>query len=136
MFDSLFDIPLLIAGPAIICAICGFAVGGLTLAQRWVLPWLHIREQDGEFTGAMLQAVMVFYGLAVALIAVSVWQTYSDVSKVVSQEATAIAALYGDVSSYPQPIRSELQEPFRGELGVGSEPYQLIYEHLMKPLVP
>ena len=49
----------------------------------------------------MLQSVMVFYGLAVALIAVSVWQTYSDTSKVVSSEATALAALYRDVSSYP-----------------------------------
>jgi hypothetical protein len=61
----------------------------------------------------MLQAVMVFYGLALALIAVSVWQTYSDVEKVVSQEATTLAALYRDVSCYPEPVRPELQKDLR-----------------------
>jgi hypothetical protein len=64
----------------------------------------------------MVQAVMVFYGLALALIAVNVWQTHSDVAKVVSQEATAAAALYRDVSSYPEPPRSRLQEQLRGYL--------------------
>ena len=68
---------------------------------------------DAEFSSAMLQAVMVFYGLAVALISVNVWQTYSDVSKIVSQEATAVAGLYRDVSSYPDPIRAQLQQGLR-----------------------
>jgi hypothetical protein len=44
---------------------------------------------------------------------VSVWQTYSDVSKILSQEATAIAALYRDVSCYPEPIRASLQHVLR-----------------------
>src|SRR6185437_4437091 len=51
----------------------------------------RIQIEDSEFSGAMLQAVMVFYGLAVALIAVSVWQSYSDTSKLVSQEAATLA---------------------------------------------
>ena len=61
----------------------------------------------------MLQAVMVFYGLALALIAVSVWQSYSDGAKILSHEATALAALYRDVSSYPEPIRPQLQKGLR-----------------------
>ena len=58
----------------------------------------------------MLQSVMVFYGLAVALIAVTVFQTYSDTSKIVTAEATALNALYRDVTSYPEPIRADLQK--------------------------
>ena len=65
--------------------------------------------EDSEFSGAMLQAIMVFYGLAVALIAVSVWQTYADVSKIISEEASSIAGLYRDVSCYPEPQRTTLQ---------------------------
>ena len=80
------------------------------MVRRRVLPRLRIQVEDSEFTGAMMQCVMVFYGLAVALIAVSVWQTYSDVSKIVSGEATALDALYRDVSSYPEPIRPGLAE--------------------------
>lgn len=113
MFESLFDRPLALAGPVIIAALCLFAVGGLLLVRRSVLPRLSIQAADSEFTGAMLQSVMVFYGLAVALIAVTVFQTYSDVSKVVTGEATALNALYRDVTSYPEPIRTELQTRLR-----------------------
>jgi hypothetical protein len=48
-----------------------------------------------------------------ALIAVNVWETYSDVSKIISQEATALGALYRDVSNYPEPLRSQLQGQLR-----------------------
>jgi len=48
------------------------------------------------------------HSLAVALIAVSVWQSYSDVSKIVSGEASALNAINRDVSSYPEPIRLDL----------------------------
>jgi hypothetical protein len=110
MFEFLYDLPLLITGPAIVGALCLFALTGLVVVRRRVLPRLRIQAADSEFTGAMLQAVMVFYGLAVALIAVSVWQSYSDASRLVSQEAAAIGALYRDVSLYPEPQRSELQK--------------------------
>lgn len=65
---------------------------------------------------------MVFYGLAVALIVVNVWRNYSDVAKVLSQEATATAALYRDVSSYPEPSRSQLQKQLRDYV------YQIIHQ--------
>jgi hypothetical protein len=113
MFDSLFDLPLLVTGPAIIGLLCLFSVVGLLVVRRHVLPRLRIHGDDSQFSSGMMQAVMVFYGLAVALIAVSVWQTYSDTSKLVSGEAVALAALYRDVSSYPEPIRSDLQQGLR-----------------------
>jgi len=113
MFEFVFDLPLLIVGAGIVATLCIFAVVGLIVVRRLVLPRLTVHAADSEFTGAMLQSVMVFYGLAVALIAVSVWQTYSDVSKVVSEEATAIAALYRDVSGYPDSVRPTLQNELR-----------------------
>ena len=113
MFESLFDFPLWIAGTVIIGTLCLFAVVGLLFVRRRVLPGRRIEAGDSEFTGAMLQSVMVFYGLAVALIAVTVFQTYSDTTKVVDQEATAINAIYRDVTSYPDPIRSDLQNQLR-----------------------
>jgi hypothetical protein len=113
MFESLFDLPLLLVGPIIIVTLCVFSVVGLSVVRRRILPRLRVESSDSEFTGAMLQSVMVFYGLAVALIAVSVWQTYSEVSKVVSEEATTLAALYRDVSGYPEPVRTQLQNELR-----------------------
>lgn len=113
MSESLFDVPLWIAGPAIIAALCLFAVVGLLFVRRRILPRLRVESGDSEFTGAMLQSVMVFYGLAVALIAVTVFQTYSDTTTVVTGEATALNALYRDVTSYPDPIRADLQRGLR-----------------------
>jgi hypothetical protein len=112
MFEFLFDYPL-VTGLVVIAALCLFAVVGLLFVRRRVLPRLRVDSGDSEFTGAMLQSVMVFYGLAVALIAVTVFETYSDTTKVVTGEATALSALYRDVTSYPEPIRSELQQGLR-----------------------
>lgn len=109
MFDSLHDLPLWITGPVIIAAVCAYALAGLLLVRRHILPRLRIQIEDSEFSGSMLQAVMVFYGLAVALISVSVWQAYSEASKLVSQESASLAALYRDVSLYPEPVRSTMQ---------------------------
>jgi len=113
MLDSAFDLPLVVTGLAIIGGLCAFAIAGLLGVRRHLLPRLGIRPEDSEFTGAMVQAIMVFYGLAVALIAVSVWQNYSDVSRIVSEEATTLAALYRDVSGYPDPIRGALRDSLR-----------------------
>ena len=113
MLESLFDLPLLIAGPIIVGSLCLYGVIGLSIVRRYILPRLRSQDSYSDFTGAMLQAVMVFYGLAVALIAVSVWQSYSDAAKTSSQEATAAAALYRDLSGYAEPARSQLQKQLR-----------------------
>src|SRR4051794_5952923 len=118
----MLDAPLLILGPAIILSLSAAALVGLLLVRRFVLPRLRVTEGDSEFSGAMVQSIMVFYGLALALIAVNVWQSYDDVAKITSQEATAFAALYRDVSGYPEPLRTRLQDELRGYF------HQIIYE--------
>ena len=113
MPDSIFDVPLVIAGPVIILAFCTFALVGLLVVRRHVLPRMSIRTEDSEFSGSLVQAVMVFYGLAVALIAVGVFDTYSDVSKIISIEAAELSAFYQDAGTYPEPTRSQLQGELR-----------------------
>jgi Protein of unknown function (DUF4239) len=113
MIESFFNLPLFISGTVIIASLCLFAIGGLLLTRRFVLPRLHFHEHDGHFSGTMVHSVMVFYGLALALIAVNVFETYAEVSKIISQEATALAMLYRDVSGYPEPVRSQLQKELR-----------------------
>jgi hypothetical protein len=110
MFEYLFDLPLIITGAAIIGLLCLFAVGGLWFVRRHVHSQMNIETHDSHFSGAMVHSVMIFYGLAAALMAVNVSETYNDVSKIVESEATALAVLYRDVSGYPEPIRFELQK--------------------------
>lgn len=111
---SFSKLPLVVSGGAIIALLCLYSVVGLWVVRRFLLPRLRVSGEDSEFSGAMVQAVMVFYGLAVALIAVSVWETHAGVSDVVSLEASRVGELYRDVSGYPEPVRSELREILRG----------------------
>ena len=110
MFNSLFDLPLAFVGVAILILLCAFALAGLAIFSRYVLPRLKLGPEESAFSGAMMQAIMVFYGLAVALIAVSVWQTYTDAAATTSREATAIGVLYREIGGYPEPIRSGLRK--------------------------
>ena len=112
MPEFLFHLPFSVAALLIIGSLAVYSLVGLAIARRWILPRLKVDGEDSDFTGAMVQAVMVFYGLAVALVAVSVWETHAEVSGLVSEEASRIGGLYRDVSGYPEPVRSEL----RGEL--------------------
>src|SRR3954468_24896520 len=111
---TMLDAPLVILGPTICLSLAATALICLLLVRRFILPHLRVTEGDSEFSGAVVQSIMVFYGLALALIAVNVWQTYNDVSKTVSTEAISFAALYRDVSGYPEPIRGRLQGEVRG----------------------
>lgn len=114
MPDALYHLPLTVAGALVIGVLCLFSLAGTALTRRFILPRLNVSGDDSEFTGAMVQAIMVFYGLAMALVAVSVWETHSEVSGVVSQEASRLGCLYRDVSGYPEPLRSELRSGLLG----------------------
>ena len=111
--ERVFDIPLAIVGPLIVFGLVSLAITGMLLTRKFLLPRLVISEVDSEFSGAMVQGICVFYGLALALLAVHVLDNYTDVSKTVSNEATTIATLYRDVSAYPEPVRSVLREDIR-----------------------
>jgi hypothetical protein len=47
------------------------------------------------------------------LLAVATYQNHSEVEKAVGSEASSLAALYRDVSGYPEPRRSELEALLR-----------------------
>jgi hypothetical protein len=110
----IFDLPLWIVGLVLVVVMCGLAAVGLRFARRRILPRFDVTEGDGHFTSTIVHSVMVFYALAVAMIAITVWETYDAAGKIVSQEATALATLYRDVGAYPQSSRAPLQDELRG----------------------
>ena len=62
-----------------------------------------------EILGDFLQYFGVIYGLLLGLLAVAIYQNHTDVEKAVSSEASSLAALYRDVTAYPEPQRTELK---------------------------
>jgi hypothetical protein len=115
MIDFLVSLPLWVLGVVLNAWLMGFSLISLWALRRWVLPRLRIRTNAALFYGAAaMQSGMVLYGLVAALIAVSVWQKYGQVSDVVSNEASAIAGLWRDLGGYPQREREALREVLRG----------------------
>lgn len=108
-----FDLPLWIVGLVLVVVMTGLAAVGLLFVRRRVLPRFQITDEDGHFTSTMVHSVMVFYALTVAMIAISVWETYDAAAKIASEEATALATLYRDASAYPPPTHAQLQDALR-----------------------
>jgi hypothetical protein len=89
------------------------ALLGLMLVRRLVIRRLSYNEGVHEAVSGTVQAIGVFYGITVGLIAAGVWNTNSNASELVSKEAAAIGSLYRDVSGYPSPLRDELRSELR-----------------------
>jgi Protein of unknown function (DUF4239) len=117
MFNWVFDVPLWVAGPLLVILLGGFSLAGLLIVRKRVLPKMRVTSEDSHFVGPMVHSIMVFYGLILALIAVNVFETYSESTKVVSSEASAIAMLYRDAGSYPEPTRTQIQSALRDYVG-------------------
>src|SRR5262245_63079906 len=74
---------------------------GLWLSRRIVMRPLQYHEGVHEAVSGTVQAIGVFYGITVGLIAAGVWNTNSNAADLVSREATSISALYIDLGGHP-----------------------------------
>jgi len=89
------------------------SIAGLLLARRYIVPRFHYSEGINDAVSGTVQAIGVFYGITVGLIAVGVWNTNTSASDLVSREASSIATLFRDCSGYPSPLREELRTGLR-----------------------
>jgi len=113
MLYWLYDIPTLLAVGLFAALFVGVCWIGIVLLSSRLVPMVHHQPGLNEILGDYLQYFGVIYGLLLGLLAVATYQNHSDVEKTVSNEASALAALYRDVSAYPEPIRSELEALLR-----------------------
>ena len=109
----LYDVSPPVAALLMVAFIEAIALLGLVLVRRYVIPLLHYDDGANDAVSGTVQAIGVFYGITVGLIAVGVWNTYANASDLVSREAAATSALYRDASSYPSPLREELRKSLR-----------------------
>ena len=108
-----YTVPRLQLALILFIAIEIVAMAGLFLARRYIRPRLNFHDGYNDAVSGTVQAIGVFYGVTVGLIAVSVWNSYASGSDMASREASAIAALYRDVSMFPEPSRSLMREEVR-----------------------
>ena len=108
----IYDIPNWASFLLIVAATLAVGWIGLFALRGWVSR-LHSEKNHNEVVSYFLAAVVLFYGVMVGLIAVGVWEQFTATDEKVALEASALAAVYHDVSAYPEPIRSRLQSDLR-----------------------
>lgn len=109
MIDWFLGLPWVVIAVFIAGGFSAFAMVGLSFTRRWILPHFGQSEAQNDVTGLIHHGTLIVYGLAVALLAVAVWENNAEVTKIVSGEAAAIAATYRDAGGYPEPTRSSLR---------------------------
>jgi len=109
----LYEISPPVAAVIMVVFIEALALIGLVLVRRLLIPRLHYDDGANDAVSGTVQAIGVFYGITVGLIAVGVWNTNSNASELVSREAAAIGGLYRDINGYPSPLREELRTKLR-----------------------
>lgn len=114
ILDFLFSLPLWLLAIVLNVWLMAFALAGLWFARHFLLPRMRLGYDDAYYAAALVQSAMLLYGLIAALTAVGVWQRYTQVSDVVSSEATVIANLWRDLGGYPQPVREATRNTLRG----------------------
>jgi hypothetical protein len=113
MFYWIYDIPALLVialFEAVFVAVCWL---GTLLVRPFARSWLHEEPRLNDMLAAFLQYFGVIYGLLLGLLAVATYQDRSDVEKGIASEASSLAALYRNITAYPEPSRTELQDLMR-----------------------
>ena len=108
----------LVSAIVMVVFIEAFSLIGLFLARRFLLPRFQYSEGINDAVSGTVQAIGVFYGITVGLIAVGVWNTNSAAADLVSQEASDVGGLYRDVADLPAPLNEELKAKLQTYLEV------------------
>ena len=113
MIQWMYSFPLWLSGLLTVFVFCAFGIAGLVATRRWVPALHHATVSYNDIVGYFFGAITVLYGITLGLLMVGDWSSLTDTQQRVDQEASALAAFYLDVSQYPEPHRTRLQNDLR-----------------------
>jgi hypothetical protein len=113
MIYWIYDLPIWLFGILTVSTFCAFGLIGLFATRRWAPSLHHATLSHNDIVGYYFGAITVLYGITLGLLMVGVWSTFTGTEEKVDREAGALAALYMDVSHYPEPNRERLQNDLR-----------------------
>jgi Protein of unknown function (DUF4239) len=108
-----YDLPNWLFGTLTVVVFLVIGLGGLFLSRGLVRRVHRVDHSHNDIVGYYLSALTVFYGITLGLLAIGTWTVYADVESRVEREAVVLGGLYRDISAYPEPIRSILQQDLR-----------------------
>ncbi|WP_328604332.1 DUF4239 domain-containing protein [Amycolatopsis sp. NBC_00345] len=114
MFLWIYDLPNWLLCVLLVAVSVGLCWAFLFMLRPVMIRWAReggesSEERHNHMVDLVSAGAGLLYGLLLGLIAVATYTTYSDNQKIVDNEANALGGLYRDASSYPQPLRGQLQ---------------------------
>ena len=109
----LYDIPNWLFGVLVVLFFMGYGMIGLFTTRQWVARQHHQDRSHNDIVSYFLAAITVFYGITLGLLAIATWTNYSTTQDKVDREAQVVASLYRDVNSFPDPLRTTLDDDLR-----------------------
>ena len=103
------DLPESLLCVLIVGAFVAVALTGMFMSRGRLRKMVSDPHRHNDLVGFVLAAISVFYGLLLGLVAVGAWENHAEAEALVARESTYIAALYRDISDYPDPTKSELE---------------------------
>jgi hypothetical protein len=113
LFYWIYNYPSALIGALFALVFVAVTWAATFVLRRFLHPWFHRDRRANEMVGFVLSSYSVFYGILIGLIAVAAYQNFGAVGELITRETSSLAALYRDLSGYPQPIRGRLQADLR-----------------------
>jgi hypothetical protein len=120
-------------GLLIVGAFTALSVAGLYATRGFVQALSGPRPGHNEGVDAYIGASAVFYGIVAGLIAVAAWQQFATYDDRVTQEAGAVATLYRNVATLPEPYGSKLRQELRAYTRAVIEGWPLVQHGVVPP---
>ena len=105
----LYDVPPFRLSLLFVTVFVAFYWVGSIVVRPILRQFVKYTPGSNDIVGYVLSCFCVFYGLLLGLIAVTAYQNVAEAGANVTREASALSALYEDVSRYPQPYSQNLR---------------------------
>jgi hypothetical protein len=113
MLYWIYDVPIWVTFLLVVGSFVGFSVAGSIILRPVLRRYLRHQADLNSVIGDVLSFFGVIFGILIGMLAVVTYQNQSTAQQVAANEAASLAALYVDVSFYPEPSRSALQGVLR-----------------------
>ena len=113
MFIWIYDMPTWTMVMMVTGTLVGVTWVGIIFVRPILNAFVRSEPSKNNIVSCLLGSHGTFFGILLGLLALSAYQNLSETDKTVTVEASRMAAMYRDISAYPEPTRSRLQRHLR-----------------------
>ena len=111
LLDWVYNNPTWLWGTIAILLFVGIACVGLAIFHR--LVHLEMRRSHNELTGFTVAVISVTYAVLLAFIAIATWESFTDASLIVDDEADYVGSIYRDTQGLPESMGENIRSDTR-----------------------